>query len=79
MFKILVLQQLNNLPDDHVKYQIQDRVSFTRFPGLQMEDSIPDAKTIWLFREHLKEQHLMEVLFKQFHAQLARRGYIALA
>lgn len=76
MFKILVLQQLNNLSDDRIEYQIRDRVSFMRFLGLQMEDRIPDAKTIWLFREHLKEQNLMEVLFKQFHAQLAQRGYI---
>lgn len=74
MFKILILQQLNNLSDDRIEYQIRDRVSFMRFLGLQMEDRIPDAKTIWLFREHLNEQNLMEVLFNQFHVQLAQRG-----
>ena len=34
MFKILVLQQLNNLSDDRIEYQIRDRLSFMRFLGL---------------------------------------------
>ena len=43
MFKILVLQQLNNLSDDRIEYQIQDRVSFMRFLGLGFADKIPKA------------------------------------
>jgi IS5 family transposase len=50
-----------------------------RFLGLQMESRVPDAKTVWLFRERLKELKLVEVLFAQFHEQLARRGYVARA
>ena len=46
MFKILVLQQLNNLSDNRIEYQIQDRVSFMRFLGLGFADKIPDAKTV---------------------------------
>ena len=53
MFKILVLQQLNNLSDDQIEYQIRDGLSFMRFLGLQIESRVPDAKTIWLFREEL--------------------------
>lgn len=79
MFKILVLQQLNNLSDDRTEYHIRDRASFSHFLGLQMEDKVPDAKTIWLFRERLKERKLMEVLFNRFHEQLAQRGYVARA
>jgi len=30
MFKILVLQQLNNVSDDRIEYQIRDRLSFMR-------------------------------------------------
>lgn len=26
-----------------------------RFLGLQLEDRVPDAKTVWLFRERLKD------------------------
>ena len=50
MFKILVLQQLNNLSGDRIEFQIRDRLSFMRFLGLQMESRVPDAKTVWLFR-----------------------------
>jgi len=77
MFKVLVLQQLNNLSDDRIEYQIRDRLSFMRFLGLQLEDRVPDAKTVWLFRERLKEQNLTETLFTRFHEQLAQRGYVA--
>ena len=44
MFKVLVLQQLNNLSDDGIEYQIRDRISFMRFLGLQLEVRVPDAK-----------------------------------
>jgi transposase, IS5 family len=79
MFKILVLQQLNNLSDDQIEYQIRDRLSFMRFLGLQIENRVPDAKTIWLFRERLKELNLVEALFAKFHEQLAAKGYVAKA
>ncbi|GJE18979.1 hypothetical protein AIGOOFII_3717 [Methylobacterium marchantiae] len=32
---------------------IRDRLSFMRFLGLGFEDAVPDAKTVWLFREQL--------------------------
>jgi IS5 family transposase len=76
MFKILLLQQLYNLSDDGIEYQIRDRLSFMRFLGLQIESRVPDAKTIWLFREHLKELDLVEDLFEKFHQQLAAQGYV---
>jgi IS5 family transposase len=75
MFKVLILQQLYGLSDDAVEYQIRDRLSFMRFLGLQMEDRVPDAKTVWLFRERLKGLGLAEALFGRFNEQLARRGY----
>ena len=46
-----------------------------RFLGLQLEDRIPDAKTVWLFRERLKELNLVDVLFAGFHQQRAGQGY----
>jgi len=55
MFKILVLARLYNLSDDQTEYQINDRISFMRFLGLGLGNTVPDAKTIWLFREMLKE------------------------
>lgn len=77
LFKMLVLQHLYNLSDDAIEYQVRDRLSFMRFLDLQLEDRVPDAKTVWLFRERLKQLELVDVLFKRFHEQLALYGYIA--
>ena len=77
MFKILILQSLYNLSDDAMEYQILDRMSFMRFLGLQAGEPVPDAKTIWLFREQLRTAGRMEKLFKQFNDFLADNGYAA--
>jgi len=77
MFKTLVLGALYNLSDDQIEYQVRDRLSFMRFLGLGLEDRVPDAKTVWLYREGLVQAGLVEALFKQFDGYLARQGYIA--
>ena len=46
MFKILMIQTLNNLSDERTEYLINDRLSFMRFLDLGMSDHVPDAKTI---------------------------------
>jgi hypothetical protein len=53
MFRVLVLQALYTLSDDQIEYQLRDRLSFMRFAGLALEDAVPDAKTVWLYREQL--------------------------
>ena len=77
MFKTLVLGALYNLSDDQIEYQIRDRLSFMRFLGLGLGDRVPDAKTVWLYREALAKTGRMEDLFALFDGYLAREGYIA--
>lgn len=74
LFKMLVLQRMNNLPDDRLEYQVRDRLSFMRFLGLDLAGVVPDAKTLWAFREELKENHLMERLFARFDECLRELG-----
>ena len=74
MLKILVLQALYNLSDDQTEYQIRDRLSFMRFLGLDLAQRIPDAKTVWLFRETLAQGQVVERLFAQFETYLAEHG-----
>jgi transposase, IS5 family len=76
MFKILVLQHLYNLADEQTEYQIRDRYSFCRFLGLTPEGKVPDARTIWVFREALKEHDLVDELFAQLNGQITAAGYI---
>lgn len=76
MFKILVLQRLYNISDDQTEYQINDRMSFMRFLGLTLGDTVPDAKTIWAFREALTCAGAAEELFELFTRQLEAQGVI---
>ena len=39
---------------------MRDRLSFSRFLGLAIEDSIPNATMLWLFREQLAKAGLIE-------------------
>ena len=77
MFKILVLQQLYNLSDEQAEYQIRDRYTFGRFLGLHPEDRVPDARTIWRFREGLKGSGVFESLYAEWSSQMESQGYIA--
>jgi len=77
MFKALVLQHLYNLGDDELEFQIRDRYSFCRFLKLTPENIIPDAKTIWLFREQLTKKELIKALFNDFELQLDVKGFKA--
>ncbi|MFY8040788.1 MAG: transposase, partial [Bosea sp. (in: a-proteobacteria)] len=53
MLKVLVIQAANTLSDERTEILISDRLSFMRFLGLGLSDRVPDARTIWLFREKL--------------------------
>jgi len=77
MFKILVLQRLYNLSDYQMQYQLLDRLSFQRFLNLGLQSTIPDEKTIWLFREALTRQGAIEKLFQRFQDLLESKGIIA--
>lgn len=77
MFKIMVLQALYNLSDDQAEFVIQDRLSFMRFLDLSLSEKVPDAKTIWLFRENLVRAGAIDNLFARFDKHLSRSGYLA--
>jgi IS5 family transposase len=78
MFKVLVLQTLYTLADDQTEYQLKDRLSFMRFVGLALEDRVPDARTICLFREQLTRAGAVARLFERFDAALRDAGYLAM-
>jgi IS5 family transposase len=77
LFKTLILQRLFNISDDQAEFQINDRMTFRRFLGLSLGDQVPDAKTIWLFRDTLVKAGVMEGLFNSFSHQLVQQGIIS--
>ena len=77
MFKILILQSLYNLSDDALEFQILDRHSFCRFLGLHFGSRVPDATTVWRFREDLTKAGIVEQLFETFDRHLRTNGFEA--
>ena len=78
IFKILILQTLYSLSDEQTEYQIKDRLSFMRFLDLALCQNVPDAKTIWLYRERLAQKGRIDKLFAAFDQALRDRGYLAM-
>ena len=77
MFKILVLQSLYKFSGDQTELQIKGRLSFMRFLGCYFEDRVPDAKTLWLFRDTLSNKNVIDKLFRRFNRYLDREGLFA--
>ncbi len=69
MFKILLLQQWFNLSDPQAEAQINDRISFKLFLGMDITDTGPDETTICRFRKEIgdkAERLLDEINRRQF-------------
>lgn len=79
MFKILIIKRLYNLSHDQTEYQINDRISFMRFLGLDFGSIVPDAKTIWLYEEMLSKSEAGKDIFDRFFEAILEKGYIARA
>jgi IS5 family transposase len=77
MYKALVVQRFYNLSDEQTEYQINDRLSFQNFIGWTLADKVPDANTLWDFREALIAAGVFDKLFARFDEQLRGQGLLA--
>jgi transposase, IS5 family len=76
MFKALLLQSLYGLSDAELEDAVQDRLSFRRFVGLSLEDTVPDHSTLCRFRNLLIAAKLLDTLFGELDKQLDAAGMI---
>ena len=76
MFKIIILQRLYHLSDEEGEFQLTDRSSFKRFVGLLSHHKVPDANTIWTFREKLNEDDNERKLVDFFYQELEKHHLI---
>jgi IS5 family transposase len=79
MFKVLILQTQNSLSDERTEFYLRDRLTWMRFLGLGLGDPVPDANTIWTFREALTKAGATLRLFTRFDQQLRAQGYLAMS
>jgi len=52
-------------------------MSFMRFLGINLCDKVPDAKTIWKFKNDLTETETVDKLFCMFDEHLEKEGLIS--
>ena len=64
LFKIELLRTWYGLSDGEVEDQVNDRLSFSRFAGLGMEDIVPDSTTVCRFRNILVEADLYDTFLR---------------
>jgi IS5 family transposase len=74
MFKILILQQWYGLSDQETESAMCDRISFMRFAGLSLEETVPDHTTICRFRNLLIKKRLLQPLLDEINRQMEKQG-----
>lgn len=74
LFKILLLQQWFNLSDPQAEAQVNDRISFKLFLGMDIMDTSPDETTICRFRNDIGDK--AKDLFEEINRQFEQKGII---
>ena len=78
-FKMLVLQALNGLSLEQTEFLVKDRLSWMRFCGLGPGDNVPDANTLWDFREALIAADALDALFARLDRAITEAGYLPMS
>src|SRR3954454_20524207 len=74
--KLLSLQQWYGLSDEGLEAAVDDRLSFRRFAGIPLPESVPDHSSVWRFRERLARRGLAERLLAEVNRRLDAEGLI---
>jgi IS5 family transposase len=74
--KLLLLQQWYGLSDEGLEAAVDDRLSFRRFAGIPLAESVPDHSSVWRFREQLARRGLAEALLAEINRQLDAMGLV---
>ncbi len=72
MIRTLFIQELYGLTDESAEKELYDRISFRHF--LRYPEKMPDARTIWLFRERLSASGMDMKLWDAIWKQLDEKG-----
>jgi IS5 family transposase len=74
--KMIYLQHLYNFSDPELEDQVNDRLSFQLFVGLNFTTTVPDFTTIWRFKDRLINENLVDKLFELITSSLEGKGLI---
>ena len=59
------------------EHMVRDRLSWLHFCGLKPHDTVPDANTLWDFREALIKAGVLDELFEEMNRIIAEAGFIS--
>lgn len=76
LFKISLLQTWYGLSDYEVEDCVNDRISFSQFVGISMDDKCPDHSVISRFRSELTKKGGYEPLLRMINSQLEKHEVI---
>lgn len=74
LFKLELLRKWYGMSDSQTENQVNDRLSFSAFVGIGMDESCPDSTTICRFRRSLIKAGIYDDLFAEVDRQLQERG-----
>lgn len=78
-FRMLVLQTMHGLSLDQTEYLLRDRLSWMRFCRLGPGEKVPDANTLWDFREALIAANAFDSLFERLNRAITEAGYLPMS
>ena len=78
-FKMLYLQAQHGLGFEATEHLVRDRLSWMRFCGLTVADPVPDANTLWDFREALIGAGALDQLFARLDQAIKDAGYLPMS
>ena len=73
LFRMELMRVWYGLSDGEIEEQVNDRLSFSRFAGLDMADDVPDSTTLCRFRGALVGSGVYDRLLSEVNRQLESR------
>ena len=70
LFKMLLLQMWYGLSDESVEINVKDRISFSKFCCISMDDQVPDSTVLCRFRGALSKENAFEKLLLLINKRL---------
>ncbi len=76
LYKIELVRTWYGMSDPEVEENVNDRISFSRFVGIGLDESCPDSTTICRFRNDLVAAGIHDELLNETNRQLEAAGVI---
>ena len=73
LFRMELMRMWYGLSDGEIEELVNDSLSFSRFAGLGMDDTVPDSTTLCRFRNALVKSDVYDRLLSEVNRQLSSR------